>query len=211
VVTLRYDFAPLARWLLKVSFNVARGERNSADAAALARYVPYIIGNDSAHPPMSIYVELLPAYIQSEEEESQTDPRDLKRLPRDPTTGRTMLMPGIRPGSGQYFGPDRLAASVVCLRYLGLHSYFFYIILARKNVDDSEWRRLRRNARASFPAAKYLHEREAELTLTASRRRFFDSQAFHLARYRDAYEKRRNQHYAAWREIDSTDEDPEPN
>lgn len=103
---------------------------------ALHRYVPYILGR-ATHPRLAIYLELMTPYRLTAEEVAATDPLHLAQLPWD-GAGHVILEPReIRPVEGGTFGK-------ITLRLVGLHSYYFYLILATDDVDDPYWTRGRR-------------------------------------------------------------------
>lgn len=187
VVTFRYNFSLLVPWLLKVSFNVARAIKNNADAAVLQRYIPYILGKERTHPQLCIYLELMTPYFLSPEEEKATNPILLQRLPRD-AKGRVMLEPReIRPARS-------IEMPNVTVRLLSLHSYYFYLLLARDDMPDSKWKQRRRIMRDKVPSARYLAENATELRIKASTASFLDSKAPHMIAHADAYKRRKDEY-----------------
>lgn len=183
VITFRYNFSLLASWLLKVSFNVARATKNDRDATVLERYVPYICGREQSHPQLSIYLELMTPYFLSPDEEKKTDPRLLQRLPRD-AMGRVMLEPReIRPARSLNM-PD------TAIRLLSLHSYYFYLLLAKHDMPDTKWKQRRRTLREKVPSAEYLGEDADELKIRASAASFIASKMPHMIAHSEAYKTR---------------------
>lgn len=192
VVTLRYNFDRLARWLLKVSFNAARASKTEDDIAVLRRYVPYMLGNEGAHASLAIYLELMTPHLLSPEEERATDPLHLKELPRN-QSGRVMLEPReIRPARS-------IRSREMTIRILSLHSYYFYLFLQNEQASEAQWKKRRREARNLFPSAKYLPEDEAELTIPASPASFLDTKLAHMTAHAEAYKQRREEYLESLR------------
>ncbi len=109
-VTFRYDYNLLYRWLLKLSFNSAR--LNGADEKFFVPLIPYMLGTAEKPDIVSIMLDVvLPSVVNGR-----------KLEPKSARAARVTLV-----GAGPW----------ICLRFVSIHSYYFYIVITDPNLTST--------------------------------------------------------------------------
>lgn len=116
-----YDYSLLLRWLLKISFNVARA--NDSDGPVLAPFTGYMLAGGAAPENIQVRLELIypslnPAWTPGASSTMKTIPAKTIRCAR-------ILMPGS-------------PLPEATLRLVALHSYYFWIAVTPLGSDTSE-------------------------------------------------------------------------
>ena len=116
-----YDYSLLLRWLLKISFNVARA--NDSDGSTLSQFVGYILEGGSAPENVQVRLELIYPSVNP----NWTPGSDfMKEIPATTIRCARILMPG---------NPLPEATH----RLVALHSYYFWIAITPPGNDASEF------------------------------------------------------------------------
>lgn len=116
IVTFKYDYHLLKRWLLKMSFNSARINK-SHDHFALERMLPYIMGQDEK---LGRYVQVF-VQLSYPEEVPEQDIADGAK----PVEPPLMFYPTIHRGGHMFFRLPGIGQKV--LRTVHLRSFSFFL------------------------------------------------------------------------------------
>lgn len=68
----------------------------------------------------------------------------------------------------------------LAVRLLSLNSYYFRLLMPREEMTEQQWKKLRRQIRAVFPAATYVAEDKTAISLRASSASLLESTAAHM-------------------------------
>jgi hypothetical protein len=123
-IEFKYDYKPLLRWLLKVSYN---DDRTRAAPYETKPYVPFILG-DEPDPPFAIAVllGLITPGVTSREQQSKGLPRTI-----EPESC----------GIGYMWYDEPAKSEIAFARFVQLNSYLFNVIAWRPGVSRQVRRR----------------------------------------------------------------------
>jgi hypothetical protein len=165
----RYDYHLLVRWLLKVSFNAARGL--STPPTLLSNSVPYILNAEMPPVIAFVAVEVIRDTPISESERA-TLPEAARNWRHVPTqmfrVGPALLVPPMS-------GKDALPP--YCLRFVAINSWYFSVCLVASSQDRADRRRLVRLFRQLEPDAVILGGNNSSATVRVSRKTFAEAYA----------------------------------
>lgn len=175
-VEFKYDFDELARWLLKVAYNVARINGNGHEE--FEPFVQYIWRGTPRPMKFSVFVQILIPTQVPEHIQRQTGEREF--LPNSIRIGKASESP--------YWRFD------LCRR-VGVKSYDFRIVGSNnETISEKRWRSMLRTFEVKgIPGARRLGCNKTLEILSASQNDAYGScRGFFLANHAKIFERRRN-------------------
>lgn len=141
--TFIYDYAPLLRWLLKMSFNSARA--NDSDVPALSPFAVFMLAGGQPPPDVQVRIELI---HPSKNPNRSPGTESMKTIPAASIRcARVAMLEEPLPGT--------------TLRLVAVNSYYFWITITPPGTDVT-------NLHAGLPG-KLLDPKDDRITLRPTR------------------------------------------
>ena len=167
-VVLHYDFDLLARALLRIAFNSARGA--GSETAQLAAVAGYLIGTAPRPAQLAVFAELVaPTFVD------------------DGQGGRRKVFPNMfRSATTQLLTPK---GPQILTRIVAINSFFFHIVLPRESMTVEEFEVAAGELGAAIQGVVRLRPESSDLILKTSPQEGLPSFLPHLEAFRNQYEK----------------------
>ena len=177
-VRFSYEFDLLARWLMKVAFNVARASKTQSDIDVLSEFREYVI---SSGPPGRFAVFLVlfgPEPI----------PQHLRDKVPEPFRSSGELPPfDIRNARCE---DPRLVPKFSCVRLVAVHAYYFFLVFGHQATPRGEWRRDLEFFETLFDRVKRVRVHETVAKVRVSRDKWTELKQASVLANLDAYWER---------------------
>ena len=172
---LEYDYALLARWLLKIAFNSSRV--SNSDTELLKPYREFIKGNSKLPKRLTIFATAIKPYHLSQEHQVQFEEKYGFR--------ETVLYPQLFRIS-QILIPGQIGTPAVT-RSFSLRSIMIVLLLGTKKMPEYQFKSLIRDFLVYYPEAKRVNPFGNSVTVTTGMRNAWDVFQYHALLYPHLY------------------------
>lgn len=171
---INYDYNPLLRWLLKISFNAIRSAGGYSDL--LLESIPFILEGESVPLHIYLFLEIVRSHRITEE--------DRKYLPEEAKNWDTLPAEMFRagwiviPSDVHFVG-----------RYVAINSFYFHLFIFHKKTIRQMRRRVLRNFQGRVGTVAFLNKEKRQISLTVSTRTCLDAYTDQAAMLKENWEE----------------------